>query len=308
MGKFDKSKVNKTHEDALRRKFGDLYDWEKPLITDTVGPFDPTAFDGFATRLEITLSTALATLHELNITDISSLYDQEIDDPHANRVVWTVLLTDEINRLHKRKPHWLSGGFGNPAFVADFEYWGQMEEFDLHEALLLSVGIEPKYFTSEKLKASKEAMEKRELLEPIEFLVMRHEQFYRKFPSGPNGKRRVGPAFLYDWFTEVSMAVHPRFLQVLQSRALGQSIAVGEPSHVDASPAKTDKREVDKIAQLFAAMAIDQLGYDPKAKRSPVPKEITDLAASMGLEVSDDTVRKYLKAGAKFIPDGWEPE
>ncbi len=194
------------------------------------------------------------------------------------------------------------------AFEADFEYWGQMEAFDLHEALLLSVGLEPKHFTSEKLEASKKAMEKKALLEPIEFLVKRHEQFYRKFPSGSYGKRRVDPTFLYDWFTEVSMAVHPRFLQVLQSRARGQSIVASSPSQGNASSAKPDKREIDKIAQLFTAMAIDQLGYDPKAMRSPIPKEIADISAKMGLDVSDDTVRKYLKAGAKFIPEDWNPE
>jgi len=42
-------------------------------------------------------------------------------------------------------PNWMLGGFGHPEYVADFEYWGQMAKFELHEALLLSVGIEPRH-------------------------------------------------------------------------------------------------------------------------------------------------------------------
>ena len=71
---------------------------------------------------------------------------------------------------------------------------------------------------------------------------------------------------------------------------------------------RPDKREVDKIAQILTAIAISELGYRPGAKRSPIPKEIADSAANMGLEISDDTIRKYLKIGASFLPDDWETD
>lgn len=70
---------------------------------------------------------------------------------------------------------------------------------------------------------------------------------------------------------------------------------------------KPDRREIDSVAQLFTAMAIDYLGYRPSDARSSIPKEIAELAASMGMTISDDTVRKYLKLGAKFIDPAWEP-
>jgi hypothetical protein len=28
----------------------------------------------------------------------------------------------------------------------------------------------------------------------------------------------------------------------------------------------------------------------------------------MGMKISEDTIRKYLKIGAEFIPEGWEPK
>lgn len=208
-----------------------------------------------------------------------------------------------INKM----PHWLSGGFGHLEYEADFEFWGQMEAFELHEALLLSVGVEPRHFDNSKLDQSAKAMKTKSLLAPIEFLVRRREQFDRKYPSGGYGKLRASPQFLYDWFTDVSLAVHPLFLDVLRRRVEGKASPQGSVSQVEVAPAKTDQREVDKIAQLFTVMAIDHLGYDPKAKRSPASKEIADLAAGMGLSVTDDTVRKYLKLGARFIPKDWKP-
>jgi hypothetical protein len=71
------------------------------------------------------------------------------------------------------------------------------------------------------------------------------------------------------------------------------------------TPAEPDKREIDKIAQLFTAIAIDAYGFRPDQKRSPIPKEITDIAARLGLSVTADTVRKYLKRGASFLPPDW---
>ena len=62
------------------------------------------------------------------------------------------------------------------------------------------------------------------------------------------------------------------------------------------------------IAQLFTAMAIDQLGYNPRDSRGPIPKEIAEIIAEMGLAVSDDTVRKYLRIGSRQIPSEWKPK
>lgn len=181
-----------------------------------------------------------------------------------------------------------------------------METFDLQEALLLSVGVEPKHFAESSLSVAKKAMSRKPLLKAVEFLVRRHEQFQRKFPSGGYGPLRVSPQFLLGWFDEIALAVHPSFVDALRKREERKKSAVASPR--GEATLKPDRREVEKMAQLFTAMAVDYLGYDPKASRSPIPKEIGSIAASMGLEISDDTIRKYLKLGAKHIPDDWQPK
>ncbi|GAB1364724.1 hypothetical protein MASR1M32_39600 [Rhodobacter sp.] len=47
--------------------------------------------------------------------------------------------------------------------------------------------------------------------------------------------------------------------------------------------------------------------YDPGSKRSPIPTELEDIAARLGLELSHDTILKYLRLGAQHLPKNWKP-
>lgn len=304
------SKFESQIKTLIERKFGDLLMWEKPLIRQTVGPFDTTNIDQFEVRRDGMVGEAERVLRRFGATVVNFLHDDDCEGDNERRDQWSACLRREINSLHKRTPIWMDAGFGHPDYQADFEYWGQMEQFDLHEALMLSVGVEPKHYSKQRLERAIKAMERERLIEPIEFLARRYEQFFRKFPSTSFGKLRVSPYFLFGWFNEVELSVHPEFMEALRKRVTKSSgpASLSKDATADEAKVRTDKREVDKIAQLFAAMAVDQLGFDPHAKRSPVPKEIADLAASMGLQVSDDTVRKYLKLGARFIPNDWKPQ
>lgn len=60
--------------------------------------------------------------------------------------------------------------------------------------------------------------------------------------------------------------------------------------------------ERDSLLKLIIGMAIDGYGYDPKASRSPVPREIAEHLESRGLSIDDDTVRKWLNR-AKEVHD-----
>lgn len=61
------------------------------------------------------------------------------------------------------------------------------------------------------------------------------------------------------------------------------------------------------MAKLLVAIAIEQFGYDPGSKRSPIPTELEDVAARLGLELSHDTILKYLRLGAQHLPKNWKP-
>jgi len=65
-------------------------------------------------------------------------------------------------------------------------------------------------------------------------------------------------------------------------------------------------RERETFLKIILGMAIKGYGYNPAAGRSNTPKEIADDLATLGISVSDDTVRQKLKDAFDTI--GLEPE
>lgn len=61
-------------------------------------------------------------------------------------------------------------------------------------------------------------------------------------------------------------------------------------------------RERETLLKLIAGMAVDGYGYDPKASKSPVPKEIESSLSQLGISITDDTIRKWLKEAAELLP------
>lgn len=61
-------------------------------------------------------------------------------------------------------------------------------------------------------------------------------------------------------------------------------------------------RERDTVLKLVIGIAMDAYGYQPEASRSPTAKEISDNLISLGLNISDDTIRKYLNEAKQFLP------
>ena len=292
-------------EKLLKAKLGDLLAWKKPQIVETVGPYDPTVFDGYDALLQRVIAECTKALAGYTEAEIEILAGKP-DEVHQVRFRWSALMIDEIRRLNRnRPPPWYAGGFGHPGYAADFEQWSKMASFTIHELLCLSVGVDPGSFSGKSI-AETAALPKLKfdgLWPALQLLVRRREQLMRQFSPGEH-ERRVRPEPFIFWAEKVAFDVHPEFLRLLRRYHVEE--AIEPPATV--APSRQDPREVDTIAQLFTAMAIDQLGYDPKAVRSPIPKEIAEIAASMGLEVSDGTVRKYLKLGASFIPKDWKAE
>lgn len=142
----NESELGLYFQTLLQDKFGKLLDWKKPQIQKTVGPFHPEIFDKFDQRRLLIISECKRVLIAFSDTDVAILANKDLPDDHAKREIWNNLLHTEIRKLHRDVPAWLAAGFGHSSYEADFEYWGQMATYDLREALILSVGVEPKYF------------------------------------------------------------------------------------------------------------------------------------------------------------------
>jgi len=298
-------------QDLLKAKLGELFTWSVPELLPTIGPSDPADFVRFeARRAELVHS---CTDHLRALTDDQLLVIAKgPDDAAATRATWRSFQHDVINRLQEKIPPWYSGGFGHADHVAEFDYWAKMTRWTVEEVLCLSIGVEPRSIPREVIlrlaagdglsaRKPRSTVDYSHLSRPLQFLLRRYEQLNRRFDPEFNGWS-VRPNEFIAWVERVEFEAHPEFLRLMK-KYHSENGLVASPSTQAKEP---DKREIDKIAQLFTAMAITKFGYDPEALKSPIPKEIVELAANIGISVSDDSVRKYLDIGAKFLPKEWK--
>ena len=284
----------------LKQKLGNLISWKNPQIVHTVGPYDPGVFDRFESRCRDAIAACKAKLRAFDDEDIIRILKGPVQGVPIARE-WADFLSNEIYSLEKRVPEWHAGGFGHPDHVADFQYWAKMPMLNLGELTCLSVGINPSEFSTQHLSELSQTNARQKFSKTLEFLIQRFALLQRTFDP----RRRdagITPTSYLEWVERFEEDVHPGFLEPLRSFHLTKEASL-EPSVA----VRNDKRETDTMAQLFTAMAIDYLGYNPHKPRSPIPKEVSDLAASMGMTVSDETVRKYLRIGANFISKDWMP-
>ena len=60
-------------------------------------------------------------------------------------------------------------------------------------------------------------------------------------------------------------------------------------------------RERESLMKLILGMAKAKFNYDPAASRSPAPKNISKALGSAGLELDEDTVRKWLRVAFESL-------
>ena len=61
-------------------------------------------------------------------------------------------------------------------------------------------------------------------------------------------------------------------------------------------------RERETLLKIIIGMAVKGYRYDPEAKRNTAVSDIVKDLEELGIAVSDDTVRKYLKSASQLLP------
>lgn len=283
----------------LAAKLGRFIDWRAPQLAPTIGPSDPSAFDAFEVVVQSVTETCTDRLRSYSDDEVRALAMSNAEGVSELQKSWDALATSDIRRLERREPPWFAGGFGHPDYQADFTYWAKMPHFSLAEITCLSVGIRPDSFSEDYL----ERLLKRrrdDLWAALRFLGDRYEQVTRQFSR----TKPVPAAYFATWVVQFEIDIPEQLLDLLKRYHLA---GVGYPV-AEEEPKRESKREIDKIAQLLVVMAIDGYGYDPKAKRSGIPGEITNAAAEYGIGIHADTIRKYFRIGSNFISPDWKQD
>lgn len=105
-------------------------------------------------------------------------------------------------------------------------------------------------------------------------------------------RQQFSRAEIHRWITQNNLPSKFKFLNQSDAHPVGSERSIST-------------RERNTLLKLVIGMAVMGYRYNPAASKSNAPKEIADDLVSLGIDVSDDTVRKYLKEAANtLLPTG----
>ncbi|MBG1231808.1 hypothetical protein [Aestuariivirga litoralis] len=212
----------------------------------------------------------------------------------------------------------------DPTYSANLVHWCRQDYWNYDEAAALSLGKDP-----EKLIFDKAVYQQQASALAKEF-VARRETAFRAVQAGgigrtsspqnwlkwPDSKEFVVPDKLRELVAKQGMlSKHvsqsppsqpsPTIAEVAQLRAqnedLTQKLAEALKQLEQAKKDMPVKARVS-LLKIVLGLAISELGYDPKAAKSPTAQEIVNLLNRAGIEIEADTVRKYLTEAADTVP------
>lgn len=110
--------------------------------------------------------------------------------------------------------------------------------------------------------------------------------------------------------------VHPPIIKISSLRILPEEIERFTVNHseelrkISTNPIKDDllPSERKSLVKMVFAMAVDGYGYDPDAKKSPIPNEIEIAAAKADIGITHDTIKKWLQEGAALREKDFKPK
>lgn len=301
--KLNESSRGLAFQNLLKQKLGWLFEWELPTIVETVGPHDPSKFADFNEKRLALVKRVQDYLADLSDEVVDKLSDPETPSDDDDKSNWLRHEREAIRQMQKFNPPWYAGGFGHEYYEADFKYWAQMSSFTNHEALLLSLGVEPEHFREEEVMNMQSQFDRADTLwPPLVYLLRRREQIERQFRSYGRG-HKINPKDFFEWAHCVQLDMHPEFHSHFVST--GKAQATPDAHEPDGN---LDPRVRSSMLKMIATMAVHGYRYDPNSNYTKVVTELVDDASELGINIDKETVRKYLKLSSKMISKDWKPK
>ena len=265
-------------------------------ISKTVGPFDPKLLSGWSRFAESNIANAVDALRDLSGIDIERASGDETSAEWGK--AWTMIEPFHLKLDRLRNTPWFGAGVGCQGYQMDYGYWAPMAMLSLNEAFCLSVGVEPKFLSIDAVQRVADPNLALCSGKVTKFLLDRHEQLRRRFDAAATNELIISTAdfsaWLYEFNMEVTTEFRRRFLKRFGPARLGAS---------DETPGKIEQREVKSVIKLLTLMAVDKYGYDPKMNRNGAAAKLARIAELEGVQLSRDTISKYLRRGAQSLPD-----
>jgi hypothetical protein len=283
----------------------------------TLKPTDPFLLGGTYLRRSDRIFTDIEPLRKQAVNKLNSVGVEdlkvgfsELGQPQTEAwKKWVYEKRQEVKEQFSYVQGWLGLQFVPEKYVANYDYWAKAGFFTMEEAVWLSLGLEPLTELDKMLNAG--SLKRAEDIDACETVRAQFKLFKRALdPYGFESKFQARDVL--NWINQVDLDVHSGYRNMLQRMVDRVSKDEANTETIESQgsdkPERFEGREKVSLAKLLLAMAITEYGYDPTARRSPIPREMQDIAASLGLEVSQDTIRHYLQLGARHLPSDWKPD
>lgn len=291
---------------------GELAHWQRPVSFPSVGPAFPEVYGRFQQELSKWRTETEERLALWSIRGLDEISPQS-ETPSLN------LLFDERGRLgtaaialrhlKARAPQDFVGGWAVAGKEIDLPYWTSFATVSLDDLVFLSLGREPRKANFQAACDTYGRSDEGDAI--LYFLEDRLELVANAMGLDPEGhEAKVDLRTFFDWVEETQLPIDQAFHHGLRKRFRPGTLAATneappDTSESDTNSLKLEPRERVSLAKLITAMAVESYGYEPAARRSSVPKKIEDIALRLGLEITADTIRKFLREGSQFLPSGW---
>ncbi len=304
--------ANELIQRIIEGALGDLASWQRPISLPSVGPEFPEVYGQFEHdlsqwRAETEERLALWSLRALG--EISPQSEAPKLNPLFDEQGRLRSAAIALRRLKARVPQDFVGGWAVAGKEIDLPYWTSFTTVSLGDLAFLSLGREPRKANFHAVCETYGRSDEGDAL--LYFLEDRLELIANAMGLDPQDHvAKVDLRAFFDWVEETQLPIDLAFHQSLRNRFRPATLAtkteaLPDTSESDTSTLKLEPRERVSLAKLITAMAIESYGYEPATCRSSVPKKIEDIALRLGLEITADTIRKFLREGSQYLPSGW---
>jgi len=244
--------------------------------------------------------------------------EQTVEMAHAYRASLEALDERELDRLFGSSTPTLLGASTHEEFLAtanDFELfndeffsranfrrWAQKPYWTADEVVAISLGAEPGVLLLHRARDQGS----------FDFLVeYRHrEDLVRRAIELDVLGEFTRPKTFVDWAKSIDLEIPAGLVEAVEKLA-GNAEVGGKDEPPDETPEgkrqpqafdkELTTRERESLLKIIGAMAIEQYGYNPLAKRSDVVSRIRDDLTTIGLSLDEDTIRQKLKDSASLL-------
>jgi len=234
------------------------------------------------------------------------MYRQSLEemDPKALAVLYKDARAEEEEE--RRKGEEAARPFTQPSADADFAHWATFQYWTLDEAAALSLGKDPSV-------ASRPAILGRAGISEFgAAYAKRHQLLSRSLFSGKEAYG-IHPGALVKWAETVSLELPQKLVMAVASVGNQKKAGPASPDTASSLDERDDENrrlraEIERLKSdalskterrscltILYALAADKYGFSDSNRRRETAAKIVSAVSRVGLSISDDTVRRWLK-------------